>query len=164
MSMKPKPSDDGMQAAQEQLRVLVRADHDPEPKAGGVVEEEHGHALSAPGAGTEVLAVGEHHHQAVRVREAALVGFLLGGYAAQRQPQADAGAPDRCPIDALLRADHAELKGAADELGDRGVAVLGLLLARKASSASGSAREIVGAGRAVSMPVGPSRSRSASQR
>jgi hypothetical protein len=117
-----------MQAAQEQLRALGRADHDPEPEAGGIVEEEHGHTLSAPGTGAEVLAVGEHHHQAVRVREAALVGFLLGGHAAQRQAQADTGAPDRRPIDALLRADHAALMGAAEELGDRGVAVLGFLL------------------------------------
>ena len=114
-------------AAQEQLRALGRADDDPEREAGGIVEEEHSHAPSAPGAGAEVLAVGEPHHQAVRVREAALVGLLLGGHAAQRQAQADTGAPDRRPIDALLRADHAELMGAADELGDRSVAVLGLL-------------------------------------
>jgi len=32
-----------------------------------VVEEEHGDAPLAPDTGAEVLAVGEHHHHAVRV-------------------------------------------------------------------------------------------------
>jgi hypothetical protein len=122
-----EPTQHAMQAAQEQLRALDGADDDPEPEPGGVVEEEHRHALGAADASAEVLAIGEHHHHAVRIREPALVGFLLRGDAAQRQAQADARAPHRRPIDALIRANHAAHDGPADQLGDRGVAVLGLL-------------------------------------
>jgi len=71
-----------VQAAQEQLRGLVRTDDDPQHEAGSVVDEEHGDALGAADPGAEVLAVGEHHHHAMRVSEPALVGFVLRGDAA----------------------------------------------------------------------------------
>jgi hypothetical protein len=123
----PELAQDAVQAAQEQLGRLVGADHDAEPEPGGVVEEEHSDAPLAPDAGAEVLTVGEHHHHAVRVGEPSPVGLLLGRHAAQRQAEANARAPDRGPIDALVRADHAELEGAPDQLGDGRVAILGLL-------------------------------------
>jgi hypothetical protein len=119
----PEPPEDDVQAAQEQLRGLVGTYHDAEREPGGVVEEEHGHALAAPNPGAEVLVVGEHHHHAVRIGESPPIGFLFGGHAAQWQAEADARAPDRGPVDALVWADHAELEGAPDQLGDRGVAV-----------------------------------------
>ena len=142
-----EPAQDAVQAAQEQLGGLVGADHDAEPESGGVVEEEHGDAPLAADAGTEVLAVGEHHHHPVRIGESAPVGLLLGGHPAQRQAEANARAPDRRPIDVLVGADHAQLEGAPDQLGDRRVAIRGLLRREEIEQRSGQCPREHGHGR-----------------
>jgi hypothetical protein len=102
-----------------------------------------------------VLAVGEHHHHAVWIREAALVGLVLGRYASQRQLEANACSPHRRTIDAVVRTDHAERDGAPDELGHRREAILGLLRHEKLEHLLG-AREIRCSRGAVSMSLGPS--------
>jgi hypothetical protein len=62
-------------------------------------------------AGAEVLAVGQHHHHAVRVGEATGVDFSFAGNPPKRQAQALAGPPNGDAVEGLVDADDVELFG-----------------------------------------------------
>lgn len=121
------PADAAVEAAQEQLAALGGADDRVQEGAGGVVEEEQRHPLEAPCPRPEVLAVAEHHVQAVREGKAA--GVALLGALAPRHPQAEppAGAVDRAAVHAPVLPEDPELPCPTDQLGHRR-RLVGLLL------------------------------------
>lgn len=106
-----------VQAPQEELLALRGPDHDVEPEARGIVEEEERDALGASRARPEVLAVAEQELHPVRVGVAAAVVILGLPPAPGADAEPLAGAPERGAVDALGLADHADLSGPADELG-----------------------------------------------
>jgi hypothetical protein len=94
------------QPAQKQLGALTLRAHDHvQAVATGVVEEEHGDAASARGARAKVLAVRQHHHHPMRVREA------------RRQAQPLAEAPHRAAVH--VRDAQAVCLGATHDLRHR---------------------------------------------
>jgi hypothetical protein len=120
-------ADDAVEPAQERLGGLRGADYDSEAVAARVVEKEQGDATGPLGTGAEVLAIGEDHHHPVRVGEAAHVGLVFAGQAAQGDRQTLAGAPDGGAVDLLVRPQDPAVASATQKLGDRRVAVERLL-------------------------------------
>ena len=124
----PVAGDGGVQATEKQHGVLARAHHHLQTQAGGVVEQDQGYPAQAADTGPEVLAVGEDHEHAVRVGKAPHVGLGQLAPAGHGQAQTTAGAPHAGAVDGLVLRHHTLEPGPTEQLGQRRVALVLVLL------------------------------------